>query len=273
MTLDWAGDGALKAQKVYTFRRGAYAVDLELKASVGFAVARRAVRADDASLPRRQAQLHVGRFVFVLRARCCSTAASTRSSSSTISRKTPVTQTEKGGWLAAIQHHFLAAAVPPADDSVRYTAAARGQDFVLSALGAVRTVDVAMPLDYRFTLFVGPKLQDQLTAAGPKLERAVDYGATLGWIARPLFWLLSAVERYVGNWGLAIVIVTFLIKLAFYRLTAASGRSMAKMRRVAAADEGDPRALQRRPPGAEPGDAGALQEGEGESRPPAACRC
>ena len=44
--------------------------------------------------------------------------------------KTPVTQTEKGGWLAAIQHHFLAAAVPPADDSVRYTAAARGEDFV-----------------------------------------------------------------------------------------------------------------------------------------------
>ena len=74
-----------------------------------------------------------------------------------------------------------------------------------------------MPLDYRITLFVGPKLQDQLATAGPKLERAVDYGATLGWIARPLFWLLSAVERYVGNWGWAIVIVTLLIKLAFYR--------------------------------------------------------
>ena len=115
---------------------------------------------------------------------------------------------------------------------MRYTAATRGQDFVLSGLGALRTVDAAMPLDYQITLFVGPKLQDQLAAAGPKLERAVDYGATLGWIARPLFWLLSLVERYVGNWGWAIVIVTFMIKLAFYRLTAASGRSMAKMRRV-----------------------------------------
>jgi len=81
-------------------------------------------------------------------------------------------------------------------------------------------------------LFVGPKLQDQLAAAGPKLERAVDYGATLGWIARPLFWVLSTVERYVGNWGWAIVIVVFMIKLAFYRLTAASARSMAKLRRV-----------------------------------------
>src|SRR4029077_20656021 len=100
-------------------------------------------------------------------------------------RKPPVPQTEQGGWLAAIQHHFLAAAVPPAADTVRYQAATRGPDFVLSALGSIQTVDATKPLDYRVTLFVGPKLQDQLAAAGPKLERAVDYGAILGWIARP----------------------------------------------------------------------------------------
>src|SRR5204862_7082381 len=69
--------------------------------------------------------------------------------------KSPVMQTEQGGWLAAIQHHFLAAAVPPAADTVRYQAATLGQDFVLSALGSVQTVDAAMPLDYRVTLFVG----------------------------------------------------------------------------------------------------------------------
>jgi YidC/Oxa1 family membrane protein insertase len=232
VTLDWVGGDGLKAQKVYTFHRGAYAVELELKAT--------------ADSPWRGAPyVQMTRLYHAVK-RSYFSSVDTYSFSGPVLfdgteykklkfddlAKTPVTQTEQGGWLAAIQHHFLAAAVPPTDDSVRYTAQTRGQDFVLSALGGVRTVDAAMPLDYRITLFVGPKLQDQLAAAGPKLERAVDYGATLGWIARPLFWLLSAVERYVGNWGWAIVIVTFLIKLAFYRLTAASGRSMAKMRRV-----------------------------------------
>jgi YidC/Oxa1 family membrane protein insertase len=231
VTLDWAGDGPLKAQKVYTFHRGAYAVELELKAT--------------AESPWRGAPyVQMTRLYHAVKRSYTSVDSYSFSGPVLFDgneykklkfddlAKTPVTQTEMGGWLAAIQHHFLAAAVPPLDDSVRYTAATRGQDFVLSALGALRTVDAAMPLDYRITLFVGPKLQDQLAAAGPKLERAVDYGATLGWIARPLFWLLSTVEGYVGNWGWAIVIVTFLIKLAFYRLTAASGRSMAKMRRV-----------------------------------------
>ena len=231
VTLDWAEDGALKAQKVYTFHRGAYAVDLELKASADspwrgapYVQMTRLYHAVKRSYTSVESYSFSGPVLF--------DGSEYKKLKFDDIAKTPVTQTEKGGWLAAIQHHFLAAAVPQADDSVRYTAAARGPDFVLSALGAVRTVDATMPLDYRITLFVGPKLQDQLAAAGPKLERAVDYGATLGWIARPLFWLLSAVERYVDNWGVAIVLVTFLIKLAFYRLTAASGRSMAKMRRV-----------------------------------------
>jgi YidC/Oxa1 family membrane protein insertase len=231
VTLDWAGEGALKAQKVYTFHRGAYAVELELKAAsespwrgAPYVQMTRLYHAVKRSYTSVDSYSFSGPVLF--------NGNEYKKLKFDDIAKSPVTQTEQGGWLAAIQHHFLAAAVPPADDSVRYTAATRGQDFVLSALGAVRTVDATMPLDYRLTLFVGPKLQSQLTAAGPKLERAVDYGPTLGWIARPLFWLLSGVERYVGNWGLAIVIVTFLIKLAFYRLTAASGRSMAKMRRV-----------------------------------------
>jgi YidC/Oxa1 family membrane protein insertase len=231
VTLDWAEDGALKAQKVYTFHRGAYAIDLDLKASADsqwrgapYVQMTRLYHAVKRSYTSVESYSFSGPVLF--------DGSEYKKLKFDDLGKNPVTQTEKGGWLAAIQHHFLAAAVPPPDDSVRYTAAARGQDFVLTALGTLRTVDAAMPLDYRLTLFVGPKLQDQLAAAGPKLERAVDYGATLGWIARPLFWLLSAVERYVGNWGWAIVIVTFLIKLAFYRLTAASGRSMAKMRRV-----------------------------------------
>jgi len=75
-------------------------------------------------------------------------------------------------------------------------------------------------------------LKAQLAAAGPKLERTADYGK-LTIIAQPLFWLLKKVNQFIGNWGVDIIIVTLLIKLAFYKLTAASGRSMAKMRTLA----------------------------------------
>ena len=231
VTLDWAGDGAVTAQKVYTFHRGGYAIDLALKAA-------------SSSVWRGAPYVQMTRLYHAVKRSYTSVDSYSFSGPVLFNgteysklkfddlAKAPVTQTEQGGWLAAIQHHFLAAAVPPAMDNVRYQAATRGPDFVLSALGSIQAVDATMPLDYRVTLFVGPKLQDQLAAAGPKLERAVDYGATLGWIARPLFWVLSGVERYVGNWGWAIVLVVFGIKLAFYRLTAASSRSMAKMRRV-----------------------------------------
>jgi YidC/Oxa1 family membrane protein insertase len=141
--------------------------------------------------------------------------------------------TIEGGWVAAIQHHFVAAAVPPANVAYKYELNVDAQnDFVLSYISPI--VGVAPAAKHTFTekLFVGPKLQDQLEATGPGLELVADYGI-LTIISKPLFILLSWVHDFVGNWGLAIIIVTFLIKLAFYRLTAASGRSMAKMRNLA----------------------------------------
>ena len=214
----------------------AYAIDLAAGGRLARRkhLARRTLCADDARLSPGQALvLHRSVDSYLLsRPGAVRRQSTTASSSFDDLAKQPVIQTVKGGWFAAIQHHFLAAAVPPPDDAVRYQASTRGQDFVLSALGSARDVTGAMPLDYRFTLFVGPKLQDQLEAAGPKLERTVDYGY-LTLLAQPLFWLLSHVEDYVGNWGWAIIIVTFMIKLAFYKLTATSGRSMAKMRKLA----------------------------------------
>ena len=138
-----------------------------------------------------------------------------------------------GGWLAAIQHHFVAAAVPPVDATYRYELNVDAQnDYILSYLGPLVPVAPAAKHTFSESLFVGPKLQEQLEATGPRLELVADYGM-LTIISKPLFMLLSWIYDFVGNWGLAIIIVTFLIKLAFYRLTAASGRSMAKMRALA----------------------------------------
>ncbi len=137
-----------------------------------------------------------------------------------------------GGWAAAMQHHFVAAAVPPVDQNYDYQLNVDAEnDFILSYRGPLVEVPAGGSHTFNETMFVGPKLQEQLKVTGPELERTADYGK-LTIIAQPLFWLLEQVHKYVGNWGVAIIIVTFLIKLAFYRLTAASGRSMAKMRNL-----------------------------------------
>ena len=138
-----------------------------------------------------------------------------------------------GGWMAAMQHHFVAAAVPPAGNAYDYQLNLDpDNDFVLTYRGPLVTVPAGGTHSYVETLFVGPKLQEQLETTGPRLELVADYGK-LTIIAQPLFWLLEKVYSLVHNWGWAIVIVTFLIKLSFYKLTAASGRSMAKMRNLA----------------------------------------
>ncbi len=84
---------------------------------------------------------------------------------------------------------------------------------------------------FETSAFIGPKLQNQLEDLDESLKLTVDYG-WLTIISQPLFWLLSKVYAFVGNWGMAIILVTILIKMAFYKLTEASGRSMAKMREI-----------------------------------------
>jgi YidC/Oxa1 family membrane protein insertase len=135
----------------------------------------------------------------------------------------------KSGWLAGLQHHFLSAIIPPAGTSYLYTLNVNGLEYALAAGGP--SVTVAPGDDHVFTLslFVGPKLQAQLAQAGPELQRAADYGR-LYFISDPLFWLLEHVYALLHNWGWSIIVVTFMLKLVFYPLSEASGRSMAKMK-------------------------------------------
>ncbi len=138
-----------------------------------------------------------------------------------------------GGWLAAMQHHFVVAAVPPVEQTYDYQLAVDAEnDFVLSYRGPLQTVAAGSTGHFEETLFVGPKLQEQLAVAGPRLELVADYGM-LTILSEPLFWVLEKIYSFVGNWGWSIIFTTFLIKLVFYKLTETSGRSMAKMRNLA----------------------------------------
>ena len=143
----------------------------------------------------------------------------------------PVDLTVASGWIAAIQHHFLTAAVPAADDVFSYEGKFAGGKITMRGTGPALTVAPGETHTVSSTIFIGPKLQNQLNETAPGLALTVDYGL-LALVAQPLFKLLEFVHGLIGNWGWSIILVTFLIKAVFYKLTEASGRSMAKMRKL-----------------------------------------
>ncbi len=141
-------------------------------------------------------------------------------------------ETVTNGWIASLQHHFVAAIVPAPGQPDKIQLQVQGQQYLLSTTGPIVTIPAGGKAQLSEKLFIGPKLQSQLAATAPNLERTVDYGK-LTVLAHPVFMVLVWVHGLVGNWGWSIIIVTALIKLLFYPLSQASGRSMAKMRAVA----------------------------------------
>ena len=138
-----------------------------------------------------------------------------------------------GGWGAMIQHYFLGAWVPVNDAPYTYYTRALPQDLYVLGMKAAEELRVAPQSSQTISsqLYVGPKIQHVLEDVAPGLELTVDYGV-LTIIAKPLFWLLDKIHGLVGNWGWSIILLTMLIKLAFYKLSETSYKSMAHMRKV-----------------------------------------
>ena len=141
-------------------------------------------------------------------------------------------QSITNGWIASLQHHFVSAVVPQAGTTQLVQLKVQDAQYLLSSTGPMVAIAPGASAKFQEKLFVGPKLQTQLEATGPQLARTVDYGR-LYILAHPLFVVLTWVHGVVANWGWSIIIVTALIKLLFYPLSQASGRSMAKMRAIA----------------------------------------
>jgi YidC/Oxa1 family membrane protein insertase len=139
--------------------------------------------------------------------------------------------TVTAGWLAGIQHHFVGAIVPDQTKAYTYSLQAEGRQYLLGAIGPAETIAPGATATLKEQLFVGPKLQRQLDSLHPELSRVADYGI-LTPLSKPLFLLLDYIHAVVKNWGVAIILATFLLKLAFYPLSEKAGRSMAKMREL-----------------------------------------
>ncbi len=142
-------------------------------------------------------------------------------------------KTADNGWLAMVQHYFVAAWVP--EQGVQREYYMRKLDnsklYQMGVIVPVAEVGPGTSAVSSVSLFAGPQEQAALKALAPGLDLVVDYG-WLTVIAAPIFWALQFIHGLVGNWGWAIVVLTIAIKLAFFPLSAASYKSMAKMRLV-----------------------------------------
>ena len=137
----------------------------------------------------------------------------------------------QGGWLAFVQHYFVSAWVPPQDDKNRFSLRKlQGNDIYLMAVtGEKINVSPGQTGEYKVDLYVGPKNQDVLQELSEYLDLTIDYGF-LWMLAKPIFAALQIIQGFLGNWGWSIILLTIFIKILLYPLSAASLKSMAKMR-------------------------------------------
>jgi YidC/Oxa1 family membrane protein insertase len=136
------------------------------------------------------------------------------------------------GWVSMIQHYFLGAIVPPRGQQQHfYGKGLPNGRVVIGAYTPAQTVAPGESATFTGTLFVGPKLQDELEQLAEGLDLTVDYG-WLVFLAKPMFWILIHIQAVVQNWGWTIIIFTIMIKLVFFKLSETSYRSMANMRKL-----------------------------------------
>ncbi|HJU26520.1 MAG TPA: membrane protein insertase YidC, partial [Rhodanobacteraceae bacterium] len=144
----------------------------------------------------------------------------------------------KGGWVAMIQHYFFAAWIPPASQAEQFGTAELASvsnggkpRYLIRSLGPGVTVAPGGSKTLDARLYVGPKTQSTLSTIAPGLELTIDYGIFTV-IAQPLFWILSKFHAFVGNWGIAIILLVLLIKAVFFKLSEQQYKAGAKMRKL-----------------------------------------
>lgn len=233
--LEAEGPNGVRVVKTYTFKRGSYLVDLRHDIVNGgtqpvetFAYYH--LTRDDKAPPGDQYMIST----FTGPALYTDVSKYVKLSWSDIAKGKAAVPPgmQNDGWIAMVQHYFVAAWLPPAKTQREFYAERISDGFYragvktsVPAIAPGATGSVSMPL------YIGPQEQDALRELAPGLDLVVDYGF-LHIIAAPLFWVLKFFHGLTGNWGWAIVLLTVLIKAVFFPLSAASYRSMAKMKQV-----------------------------------------
>ena len=134
------------------------------------------------------------------------------------------------GWVAMVQHYFISAWIPAPGAEYNYSTRKSGNTYIAGFVSPTINVAAGASGKVSATFFAGPKDQAQMEETAPALNLTVDYG-WLWWVASPLYWLLTTIHGFLGNWGLAIIGITMTVKAALFHLNAKAFRSMAKMRK------------------------------------------
>ena len=231
--LDWTSPEGVRFVKIYTFRRGEYLIEVRHRIENPTARPWRGNYYQQLQKSGETVKMGIGAAYTYTGGVVYDNEDKYQKISFDDMRDEPLDKTVKGGWAAMIQHYFLGAWIPPQAANLNYYTLALAQDRYVLGMKTVDETVVAPGEQQELVdrLFVGPKLQHVLEKIAPGLELTVDYGI-LTIIAKPIFWLLEFIHRFVGNWGWAIILLTVLIKLAFYKLSEKSYKSMAHMRKL-----------------------------------------
>ena len=230
--LSWQGSDGFGVNKIYTFYRNSYVIDMVVEVING-------TNEDWAGRFYRQLQRgevtaqEQSRFIYTYTGGVVSNEINKYEKVDLDEMGTWKAEQNyiKGGWVAMIQHYFIGAWIPKQDQyNYFYTKALNNGRYLIGISTDETKVAAGQTGKVSSSLFIGPKEQDRLANAAPNLQLTVDYGV-LTILADPLFWLLDFIHEYVKNWGFAIILVTLIIKLLFYKLSEAAYRSMAKMRK------------------------------------------
>ncbi len=231
--LIWEGDG-VRVVKEYTFHRNSYLVDVDFRVeNTGGQpwVGRQYRQLQRAPVPdARRPTLLPGFF---------GAAYYTEATKySEISHQdigdTSLPQNAQGGWAALVDHYFLSAWIPGAEETNSFYARrlqGPSQRYLIGLYSPGRELAPGEQTEFSTQLYIGPKERDYLSGIATGLTNTIDYGY-MSFLARPLFWVLDHIHTFVGNWGWSIIILTFLIKLVFYKLSETSYKSMARMKKL-----------------------------------------
>lgn len=229
--LSWNNNG-ITVDKVYTFHRNRYAIDVTYEIKNGSAapltpaVYYQIVHDSESNQGSKLMPTFTGGAYY-------SESSKFKKLAFDDMEKEPLKLQTANGWVGLLQHYFVSAWIPK-EGLTRdfYTKKLSDNIYLIGTKSPLTTIAPGASLTVPARLFSGPQTQKDLKATAPGLEYTVDYG-WLTIVATPLFWLLSQIQSIVKNWGVAIILLTILIKAAFFKLSASSYRSMAQMRELA----------------------------------------
>lgn len=230
--LSWQDAAGIQVDKVYTFHRGSYVIDVRYDIRNGSGTVIEPFAYFQLVHDSASAEGSMMMPTFTGAAYFTETDKFKKISFDEM-KKANLSKNANDGWIGMVQHYFVSAWLPKQESAREYYTDQLGNDlFSVGSKQSMGTVASGGSGTIGARLFSGPQEQAHLKEVAPGLEYAVDYG-WLTVVATPLFWLLSQIQKLVQNWGVAIILLTVLIKAVFYPLSAASYKSMAQMRKVA----------------------------------------